>query len=176
MRGRASATPPLYQLILSIPIVEGGTGKTAFSPVRAHIFTSVECLGLYFNRTHNTQNLLLKKQRTRDICTANAKTTHNPRHAAIARPCDIRNKKRLPGIPTTCICHPPSCPGFLLPCPGCSQLLLIRFPLGKLPLGSPPGRGFWCGGAPPPAAPRPWPTCSPDAQFCAFERTTCWVK
>ena len=40
--------------------VRGGDGKTAFSPVRAFIFASVECLGLYFNRTHHTQNLLLK--------------------------------------------------------------------------------------------------------------------
>ena len=103
----------------------GGDGKNGvLASSRSYFFASVECLALYFNRTHNTQNLLLKKQRTRDICTANAKTTHNPRHAAIARPCDIRNKKRLPGIPTTCFCHPPSCPGFLLPCPGCSQLLL----------------------------------------------------
>ena len=122
--------------------VEGVTGKTAFSPVRPHIFASVECLALYFNRTHNAQNLLLKKQRTRDICTANAKTTHNPRHAAIARPCDIRNKKPLPGIPTTCICHLPPCPGFLLPCPSCSQLLLIRFRLGKLLLAFAAGKRF----------------------------------
>ena len=65
--------------------IEGVTGKTAFSPVRPHIFASVECLALYFNRTHNTQNLLLKKQRTRDICTANTLTTHHQRHTAIAR-------------------------------------------------------------------------------------------
>ena len=79
--------------------VEGVTGKTAFSPVRPHIFASVECLALYFNRTHNTQNLLLKKQRSRDIGTAKAKPTHNPRHAAIARPRDIRSKKTSPWHP-----------------------------------------------------------------------------
>ena len=46
----------------------------------------------------------------------------------------------------------------------------------KLILAHAGGWGFGCGGAPSPAAPRPWPSCSPDAQFCAFERTTCWVK
>ena len=58
-------------------VSEGGTGKTAFSPVRPHIFASVECSGLYFNRTHHAQNLLLKKQRTRDICTANTLNTQH---------------------------------------------------------------------------------------------------
>ena len=38
--------------------LEGVTGKTADARVRPHIFASVECLGLYFNRTHHTQNLL----------------------------------------------------------------------------------------------------------------------
>ena len=38
--------------------LEGMIGKTAFSPVRPHISASVDSLGLYFNRTHNTQNLL----------------------------------------------------------------------------------------------------------------------
>ena len=77
--------PPSLPVAPSLPNIEGVTKKTAFSPVRPHIFASVECLGLYFNRTHNTQNLLLKKQRTRDICTANTLTTHHQRHTAIAR-------------------------------------------------------------------------------------------
>ena len=46
-------------VVTAVVVVEGGTKKTAFSLVRPHIFASVECLGLYFNRTHNTQNLLL---------------------------------------------------------------------------------------------------------------------
>ena len=55
-------TPPHYTLSLHpCTTLEGVTGKTAFSPVRPHIFASVECLALYFNRTHNTQNILLKK-------------------------------------------------------------------------------------------------------------------
>ena len=43
---------------LQSPELEGMIRKLAFSPVRPQdIFTSVECLGWYFNRTHNTQNL-----------------------------------------------------------------------------------------------------------------------
>ena len=40
---------------------------------------------MYSNRAHSTQDLLLKKQRTRDMSTAHTTTTHRQRHAAIAR-------------------------------------------------------------------------------------------
>ena len=66
--------------------LEGVIEKTAFSPARAHIFTNVECLSLYFNRTHNTQNILFfKTMNTRYMCTANTLTTHHQCHTAIAR-------------------------------------------------------------------------------------------
>ena len=156
------------------------TGKTAFSVVRAHIFTSVECLGLYFNqhnRTHNTKSLLLKNNEA-EISVPQKRNPHTTcgtqqsldraifatKHISLASPRRVFATFHL----SLAFWYPSL--------GGCSQLFLICFPLGKLLLAYADERGFLCGGAPPPAAPRPWPSCSPEAQFCAFERTTCWVK
>eukprot|EP00964_Phaeocystis_antarctica_P008115 scaffold4371_cov28-Phaeocystis_antarctica.AAC.1 len=55
----------------------GGDGKKRLLGTSPPLFG--ECAA------HSTQDLLLKKQRPRDMGTANTTTTHRQRHAAIAR-------------------------------------------------------------------------------------------
>ena len=107
----------------------GGEKNGVLASSRPHIFTSVECLGLYFNRTHNTQNLLLKKQRTRDICT----TTHSPLTTGVTQQ-SLEARDFCVGPPLYFVIPDevllqPFMPTIVVLFPVGSQLLLVCFPL-----------------------------------------------